>query len=56
MKEMFGHAVTIVYITDMSHIQVQLFTVLAPCFTVGKMERSVIIYYIVRVFQRVKLK
>ena len=55
MKEMFGHAVTIVYITDMSHIRVQLFTVLAPCFTVGKMDRGVI-YYIVRVFQRVKLK
>ena len=55
MKEMFGHVVTIVYITDMSHIRVQLFTVLAPCFTVGKMERGVI-YYIVGVFQRVKLK
>ena len=52
---MFGHTVTIVYVTDMSHIRVQLFSVLAPCLIVGKMERGVI-YYIVGVLQRVKLK
>ena len=52
---MFGHTVAIVYIMDVFHIRVQLFSVLAPCLTVGKMERGVI-YYIVGVLQRIKLK